>query len=573
MSVETDEIVVAESAAPATPPTTGRTRGLAAFAGVVAGGVGAATASVTAVFTGAASNPVTAVGSFAIDLTPPGLKDAVIAAFGTGDKTFLIVVVLTLVAVLGALAGVLGYRRTGLGVAIAVLLGAIGIIAATTRADAGALAAVPAALGLVLSVVVLTDALRRLRVWVASETEEQRITSAIERRKTRLAGEPSGGRQPHRDGPPDRLPPRGGRVSTSRDYDRRAFFGFTITFGVLSIAAGIGARAFTSASEGVQRLRSKVGLPTPATTAPAVPDGADLKLADLTSYVTPNDEFYRIDTALQVPALDPSTWSLKIGGMVDNPFEITWAELLKKPLVEHYVTLACVSNEVGGGLIGNAKWLGYPLRMLLAEAQPRSGADMVLSTSSDGFTAGTPLSVLQEDDREALLAIGMNGQPLPLEHGFPARLVVPGLFGYVSATKWVTELKVTTFAKDQGYWTPRGWTARGPVKTEARIDRPRQGATVPSSGYRIAGVAWDQHTGIRGVEVKVDDGAWQAATLADTVGPDTWRQWYLDWDGQAGDHDITVRATNADGDTQTTDERPPAPAGASGYPTASFRAE
>ena len=287
---------------------------------------------------------------------------------------------------------------------------------------------------------------------------------------------------------------------------------------------------------------------------------------------SPNETFYRIDTALRVPVVDPATWSLRVTGLVDNPFTLTWDELLALPLVEHHVTLACVSNTVGGDLVGNALWLGYPLRELLARARPRGDADMVLSRSVDGFTAGTPLEALLDPSRESLLAIAMNGEPLPAEHGFPARLVVPGLYGYVSATKWVTELKVTRFADDAGYWTPRGWSERGPVKLESRIDVPRQGDVSPGADGTVvvAGVAWAQHTGIRGVEIQVDDEPWRPATLADTVGPDTWRQWRFAWDAAAsgsGDHTVRVRATDANGVVQTGEEAPPAPDGATGWHT------
>ncbi|HWJ51992.1 MAG TPA: molybdopterin-dependent oxidoreductase, partial [Propionibacteriaceae bacterium] len=251
-------------------------------------------------------------------------------------------------------------------------------------------------------------------------------------------------------------------------------------------------------------------------------------------------------------------------GMVENPFEIDYATLSAKPLIEHMITLTCVSNNVGGPLAGNALWLGYPIRELLAEAKPRQGADMVLSTSDDGFTVSTPLEVLTDPNREALLAIGMNGAPLPIEHGFPVRMVVPGLYGYVSATKWVTELKVTTFAADQGYWTPLGWSARGPIKIASRIDVPARNR-IDAGPVTVAGVAWAQHTGISGVEVQIDQDPWQPAQLAEVVGPDTWRQWKFDWNATAGEHTITVRATDANGKLQIADSAPPAPDGATGY--------
>ena len=252
--------------------------------------------------------------------------------------------------------------------------------------------------------------------------------------------------------------------------------------------------------------------------------------------------------------------------MVDHEITIDWATLLTKPMRDALVTLMCVSNEVGGNLTGNAVWTGWPVRELLKIAGPRPDADMVLSTSIDGWTAGTPLSVLT-DDRNALLAIEMNGQPLPFEHGFPVRMVVPGLYGYVSATKWVTDLKVTTFAQDQGYWVPRGWSERGPVKTESRIDVPHSGDRVSAGNVAVAGIAWAQHRGIKVVEVRVDNGAWQPARLADEPSIDSWRQWVLPWHAVTGSHTITVRATDTDGVTQTQTQAPPAPDGATGWHT------
>ncbi len=250
--------------------------------------------------------------------------------------------------------------------------------------------------------------------------------------------------------------------------------------------------------------------------------------------------------------------------MVDQEIEMTYDELLDEELIETAVTLACVSNTVGGDLIGNAVWTGWPIREVLARAGVQSGADMVLSTSSDGWTAGTPLEALT-DDRDAILAVLMNGEPMPAQHGFPVRMVVPGLYGYVSATKWVVDLKVTTFDVDQAYWTPRGWTAQGPIKVQSRIDVPSSSGNVEAGKAVIAGVAWDQHTGVKKVEVRVDDGDWQEAELSGEVNIDTWRQWRLEWDAAAGEHTITVRATNKDGETQTQEEASPAPSGATGW--------
>uniref|UniRef100_UPI00289A974D molybdopterin-dependent oxidoreductase n=1 Tax=Arthrobacter sp. TaxID=1667 RepID=UPI00289A974D len=313
----------------------------------------------------------------------------------------------------------------------------------------------------------------------------------------------------------------------------------------------------------VEDLRADVQLPAAVQPALPIPAGAELKIPGLDPLVTPNPDFYRIDTALRVPLVDPRNWRLRVSGMVEKEVEISYADLLAKPLQESWVTLACVSNEVGGSLIGNARWLGWPVRNLLAQAGVLDGADTVLSTSEDGWTATTPLEALT-DARDALLAVGMNGEPLPPEHGFPVRMVVPGLYGYVSATKWLTELKVSRFADETAYWTSRGWSERGPIKLSSRIDTPTRNASVPAGQLTVAGVAWAQHTGISGVQVKADDGGWQDATLAAGISADTWRQFSIQLELPAGEHTLTVRATDANGVQQDQAERPVVPDGATG---------
>jgi DMSO/TMAO reductase YedYZ molybdopterin-dependent catalytic subunit len=349
--------------------------------------------------------------------------------------------------------------------------------------------------------------------------------------------------------------------------DRRRFLGAAGIAGAAAVFGGLIARSMNATANAVSAVREAVRLPAAAAPAAAAPTGADLGIEGLTPYITGNDGFYRIDTALQVPQLDSAAWRLKVTGLVEQEVEIGFDELLALPLEEHLVTLACVSNEVGGDLIGNALWLGYPIRELLARAKPLPEADMVLSVSSDGFTAGTPLGALRDDGRVALLAVGMNGEPLPVEHGFPVRMVVAGLYGYVSATKWVVELRVTRFDEAEGYWTPRGWSELGPIKTQSRIDVPAMGRSVPAGTVAVAGVAWAQHTGIEKVEVRVDDGAWQAAELAETAGVDTWVQWTLAWQATPGEHTLTVRATDRSGSTQTEKRAPVVPDGATGWDT------
>ncbi len=318
----------------------------------------------------------------------------------------------------------------------------------------------------------------------------------------------------------------------------------------------------------VTAARAQVTLPSPASPAPALPVAADMRVADQSRFVTANKDFYRIDTALAVPQVDPKTWRLRIHGKVRKPVTLTFDQLLARPMIERYVTLACVSNEVGGDLISNAKWLGVPVRDLLAEAGPLPGADQVVGRSVDGFTTGSPTEVLM-DGRDAMLAVGMNGEPLPIEHGFPVRMVVPGLYGYVSATKWITELELTSFADFSAYWVPRGWSAQAPIKTESRIDTPRDGSRPRRGQVIVAGVAWAQHRGIGKVEVRVDDGAWQPATLGAVPSVDTWRQWEWAWSATPGDHKLSVRATDNAGATQTQQEAPPEPDGATGWHTIS----
>ncbi len=503
----------------------GRPRGWAWLSGAIAGLSGVAIADLTAWFVAPAGAPIPAVGSAIIDLLPAALVNWGKETLGTADKPILLVIVFLGVIALCGLAGVLELRRPYAGGAVFGGVAVIGLLAVLTSAQASIGAVLPTVLGLLVGYLLLRAMIERLRRW-----------------------------QPRRAMPDDEV----------RQSARRIFLTWLVALGVVSAAGAIAGRVLTTAAGAAQDARSRLKLPTPVKTDP-VPSGAELGIDGLSTYITPNDDFYRIDTALQVPSLDTADWSLTITGMVEKDVTISWSDLIAKPLVEHVATLTCVSNEVGGDLIGNATWLGYPIRELLAQARPKAGADMVLSLSEDGWTAGTPLSALTDPNRMALLAVGMNGEPLPVEHGYPVRMVVPGLYGYVSATKWVREMKVTTFATDQGYWTPLGWSAKGPVKTGSRIDVPRK-RHVDAGQVVVAGVAWDQHTGISKVEVGID-GAWNEAQLAGEASADTWRQWVYRWDATPGSHQVAVRATNADGQVQTADSAPPAPDGATGWHT------
>ncbi|WP_418113105.1 molybdopterin-dependent oxidoreductase [[Actinomadura] parvosata] len=346
-------------------------------------------------------------------------------------------------------------------------------------------------------------------------------------------------------------------------FDRRRLL-TGVAGGVVVAGVGVVLGRQLGGRQAVDAARVGVALPRPAVPAKAVPAGADLRIGGLSPFVTPNRDFYRVDTALVVPQVDPADWTLRIHGMVDRPVELTYADLLKLPLTEADVTLTCVSNEVGGPYIGNARWLGARMADVLRRAGLRADADMLLSTSADGFTCGTPVDVVM-DGRDALFAVAMNGEALPVDHGFPVRQVVPGLYGYVSATKWVVDIKVTRFDRDEAYWTPRGWSAKGPIKTQSRIDVPKDGGSLKAGDTTIAGVAWAQHTGVDAVEVRVDGGQWRQARLAEVPGPDTWRQWAIDWAATPGRHTIEVRATDAAGRTQTDRRAAPAPDGATGW--------
>jgi DMSO/TMAO reductase YedYZ molybdopterin-dependent catalytic subunit len=338
--------------------------------------------------------------------------------------------------------------------------------------------------------------------------------------------------------------------------------GVTAAAAVVAAAAGslLGGRR-----RAVEASRTEVDLSLPRPLPAAEPvRGADLGIDGGEPWLTPNDEFYRIDTALSVPLIHPDDWRLRVHGMVDEEVVLRFDDLAALGLVDRWVTLCCVSNTVGGSLIGNALWTGVRVADVLGLAGPHADADAVLSTSHDGWTCGTPLDVLT-DGRDALFAVAMNGEPLPVTHGFPVRMVVPGLYGYVSATKWVVDLEVSRFDDITAYWTSRGWSEQGPVKVASRIDVPRNDARVPPGQVTVAGVAWAQHRGISAVEVRVDGGPWQEAELAEVPSTDTWRQWVWRWDAGEGEYLLEVRAITADGEEQDGTERPPAPDGATGW--------
>lgn len=497
----------------------------AGVSGLVGGAVFLAVAELAALLVARTASPILAVGAFVIDIVPRPLKELAITTFGEFDKIALLAGLGLAVVIASAIAGILEYLRPPLGVVALVLAGVLSGAAIVTRAEATILAYVPPILGTVAACVVLHLLGRRLRAWRDSAD--------------------------------------GGRAEDG-GVDRRRFLVMTAVAGASAVIVGVTARAVSAATSSAEAIRRALKLPAPRSTV-TVPGGAELDVPGISPLITPNKDFYRVDTALTVPTVDPETWRLVIDGMVDQRIELTFQDLLDMGLDEYAITLTCVSNEVGGELVGNAIWQGVPLRDVLKMAGPQSGADMVLSKSVDGYTASTPLSAVTDDGIDAILAVAMNGEPLPPEHGFPVRMVVPGLYGYVSATKWVTELKITTFAADEAYWTPRGYSAEAPIKFASRLDTPKGGKPVEAGKVPLAGVAWAQTVGIERVEVSIDDGEWTAATLSKPINEDTWVQWVLEWDATPGTHYVAVRAVNKNGDLQIEERAPIAPDGSSGW--------
>ncbi|MFI0411686.1 molybdopterin-dependent oxidoreductase [Actinomadura sp. 3N508] len=508
---------------------TGRLRRVAAaLRGLLAAAAAMGVAELAAGALGrASSSPLLAVGAGFIDLTPAWLKDFAIRRFGSDDKTVLLIGLGTGIAVAALAVGLLGRHRLAWGLTGLAAFGTVGVVAALTRPVAEPVDAVPATVGALAgmaALTLLTPGARLFRASVSSDpTPEQDAGPEVGRR----------------------------RVLTGA--------------GVIGVAAvsGVSGRILLRRGD-VSSIRANVRLPRPAGPAPSVPPGAQVRVAGMTPFRTANPDFYRVDTALALPQVDPRDWTLRIHGLVARPAELTFDDLLRLALLERDITVSCVSNQVGGDLAGNARWLGAPLAPLLRRAGVLPGADQILSRSSDGMTLGTPLETVL-DGRDALLAVGMNGEPLPVAHGFPARMVVPGLYGYVSATKWVIDLKVTRFATDQAYWTARGYAEQAPVKTFSRIDVPKPFARLKAGPVAVAGTAWAQHRGIDAVEWQVDDGPWRPARLAPVPGIDTWRQWVAEWDAVPGSYTLRVRATDGTGTTQPEHRSPPLPDGATGW--------
>jgi DMSO/TMAO reductase YedYZ molybdopterin-dependent catalytic subunit len=607
---------------------TGLSRWWGALCGLLAAALAMGIAQLIAGFSVPASSPVIDVGSVAINHTPLPLKVWATSTFGTNDKTVLLAGVFIVVFLYAMLVGALAARRMSLGYAGLALFACLGIAAAVTRHGASPGYAAPTVVGALVGAFALYRLIEAAELMTGATAVER---GSVERgsaerglrapRDLRASGlPPIGFEQPRSraDGPdetakPDATPkpdgaggagradelaapdlPRGRpgpggagrgpgragpvpvRTGAVRDEpggpvvtasaDRRSFL---VTAGVTVAAAAIGevaGRSFAT-RKNVSAAQKAVRFPRATVPAPPLPAGVNLPVPGISPFITPNGQFYRVDTALIVPQVDPSGWQLRIHGMVAREITISFDQLLHRPLIEDYITLTCVSDPVGGPYVGNAKWLGASLSSLIRAAGPLRGAEQLFCTSVDGFTSGVPLATVLEAGRDSLVAVAMNGAALPTEHGFPARLVVPGLYGYVSACKWVVDIEVTTWAGAAAYWYQNGWAQQAPIKTESRIDVPASGSQVKAGKVSVAGVAWAQHKGIEAVEVRVDSGQWQEAKLAAVPDLDTWRQWVWDWDAtDVGAHTIEARATDKTGYTQTAVQTPEAPNGASGYP-------
>lgn len=498
--------------------------------GVVAACVSLGVAQLVGIPFGARADARTAIGSAVVDLTPGPVKEWAIQTLGSLDKLLVAVVVLVVIAAIAAIAGTFETQRRPLGSAAFVAAGLLGCLAVLSRQGATALDTIPTVAGTACGVAALRLLTRRFSAGLGDQ--QDRV----------VRDEPDAGRR------------------------RLVVFGL-LGFGIVS---GVVGAVITRLAHSVSADRNSFTLPRPRISAPPIPAGVQPKGVALPSFVTASSDFYRVDTALIVPQLSHTDWRLRIHGMVDRQTTYSFDDLAHFDVVELVMTLTCVSNPVGGKLISTGVWTGYRVADLLAAAGVHADADMMLSTSIDGFTAGTPVEVLT-DGRDALLAVGLNGQPLPIDHGYPARLVVPGLYGYVSATKWVVEMELTRFDRAQAYWTRQGWAPRAPIKTESRIDVPTAGQTVPVGPVVFGGVAWAQNRGVRAVEVLIDDGAWQPAEQGASYSNGTWRLWSFPWQAKSpGKHTITVRATDNTGAVQTADRVGTVPDGATGWHSVDF---
>lgn len=522
----------------AVPAAAVASRRAAFVAGVLAALAAFGVSHLVAGLVAGAPSLAVAGGDLVIALQPPGAKELVVELFGTADKPLLIAGVVAVVAVVAGLIGVRAARdpRAGL-----VGFGAIGV--------AGFLLAVRQP---------LTEPILALLVVVAAVATGLLVLAGL----LAIA-------RPRRPSTADAA------AASMPDWGRRRFVGASLGVVAASVAAAVaGERLLAPAGAPVGGTAGPGGSPAPDVASgfaglevvdEPLPDGASLDVPGLTPIVVPVGDFYRIDTALIVPRVDAATWSLRVHGMVGREVTLRYADLLAMPLFEQHVTIACVSNKVGGDLVGNARWTGVDLREVLAMADVDPAATQLVGRSADGWTAGFPTAWAMDPARRPMIALGMNGAPLPQDHGFPARLIIPGLYGYVSATKWLTEIELTTLEAFDAYWVPLGWAKEAPILTQSRIDLPRAGANVAAGPVTVAGVAWAPDRGVSAVEVRIDDGPWQPATLSVPISASTWVQWTYAWDAAPGTHRVAVRATDGDGVVQTDERTAPAPDGARGH--------
>jgi DMSO/TMAO reductase YedYZ molybdopterin-dependent catalytic subunit len=498
----------------------------AAIAGAVATATAIGLSELIAGVLPGATSLVAAVGQSIIDRQPPGAKDLVVSLFGTNDKVAFELAIVGIALAIGAGLGVLAQRRPWIATVAFAAFGIVGFLATLAiPATVPAISAASAAVSVGAALWVL-DRLAPVRPITAPAT-----------------------------------------AAPMPDRERRTFLVQAGIFGGLAIAGAVVGRKLLDRQRDLTAAAA-AELPPASEVLPVLQPATDLSTAipDLTPIVMPNDRFYRIDTALLAPVVDTASWSLRIYGMVDRETTLTYEDLIGLPMFEQYVTISCVSNEVGGDLVGNAKWTGVRLREVLAIAGVQPGATQLIGGSVDGWTAGMPTAWVMDPAREPMIAVKMNDEPLPVIHGFPARLIIPGLYGYVSATKWLSELHLTTLEAFDGYWVPLGWAKEAPILTQSRIDTPRYGARLAAGPVRIAGIAWAPDRGISKVEVAVD-GTWRTAVLSTPISDATWVQWVADWDATSGDHEILVRATDGTGTVQEVRSTPPAPDGARGWHT------
>jgi DMSO/TMAO reductase YedYZ molybdopterin-dependent catalytic subunit len=496
-----------------------------ALSGAVATGLALGVSELLAGLVSGLPSLVEGLGNWVIDNVPKPIKDFAIDLFGIYDKLALLIGIALTTLLIGAVVGVFARKRFGLAIAVFIAFGVVSALAAALDPQVTlGMAIIPAGAAAIAGL----GSLQWL-YGLGSATPVQEED--------------------------------GHSINSSR---RTFLVGVGALLGLAAVSASVG----RSLLEGAKRAasgRSEVVLPSPSAALPSPAAAAELGVPDLTPIIVSNEDFYRIDTAFSVPRVDLQEWTLTIKGRVDRPYTMTYYNLLDMRMVERDMTLSCVSNRVGGDLVGNARWQGVPLTEILDRAGVQDDAEQLVGRSVDDFTVGFPVEAAF-DGREALVAVGMNGEPLPFEHGFPARLVVAGLYGYVSATKWLTEIELTGWDEFDAYWIPRGWSKEAPIKTQSRIDTPRKTERIPPGPRTVAGVAWAPGRGISKVEVQLGEGGpWTEAELSEPLSINSWIQWKVDWNAQPGPHLLRVRATDGHGELQDEMERPPAPNGATGW--------